>query len=217
VRLKNCGPRSRTLMTCRGGWRRSGNGAARAAPGASMAWAEPDEVIVHRPAGACDGCGADLAGAADLGLAQSFQQLEIPLITARRIQHDLYQARCGCGRASVAERPRGVPDSAVSIGPDLRALAVYLIVCQHVPVHRCAADRGRDRRAGLGRVRALVPGESRGADYGQGSQVRQDLVLADVGVLRLSGSGPVALVYPRRQAGDRHSQVLRRPGQPLRP
>jgi transposase len=31
-----------------------------------------------------------------------------------------------------------VPDSAVSTGPDLRALAVYLIVCQHVPVHRCA-------------------------------------------------------------------------------
>src|ERR1019366_3909087 len=27
-------------------------------PGASMTWAEPDEVIDHRPAGAC-GCGAD--------------------------------------------------------------------------------------------------------------------------------------------------------------
>jgi hypothetical protein len=30
-----------------------------------------------------------------------------------------------------------VPDSALSIGPRLRALAVYLVVFQHVPVERC--------------------------------------------------------------------------------
>jgi transposase len=102
-----------------------------------MAWAQPDEVIDHRPTGVC-GCGADLAGAADLGVARSFQQLEVPLITARRVQHDLHQARCGCGKVHVAARPEGVPDSAVSIGPDLRALAVYLVVFQHVPIERCA-------------------------------------------------------------------------------
>ena len=71
-----------------------------------MAWAEPDEVIDHRPAGVC-GCGADLAGAADLGVARSFQQLEVPLITARRVQHDLHQARCCCGEVHVAARPEG--------------------------------------------------------------------------------------------------------------
>ena len=107
------------------------------APGTSMTWAQPDEVINHRPAGVC-GCGADLAGAADLGVARSCQQLEVPLITARRVQHDLHQARCGCGEVHVAARPAGVPDSAVSIGPNVRALAVYLVVFQHVPVHRCA-------------------------------------------------------------------------------
>ena len=103
-----------------------------------MSWAEPDEVVDHRPAGACDDCGADLAGAADLGVAESFQQLEVPLITARRVQHDLHRARCGCGRAHVAARPQGVGGPAVSIGPDLRALAVYLVVFQHVPAERCA-------------------------------------------------------------------------------
>jgi transposase len=102
-----------------------------------MAWAEPDEVIDHRPAGAC-GCGADLASAADLGVARSFQQLEVPLITARRVQHDLHQARCCCGTVHVAARPEGVRGSVVSIGPNLRALAVYLVVFQHVPVERCA-------------------------------------------------------------------------------
>ena len=36
-----------------------------------------------------------------------------------------------------AARPAGVPDSALSTGPRLRALAVYLVVFQHVPVERC--------------------------------------------------------------------------------
>jgi hypothetical protein len=108
------------------------------APGAAMSWAEPDEVVDHRPAGACDGCGADLAGAADLGVRRSFQQLEMPLMAARRIQHDLHEVCCACGRAHVAARPDGVADAAVSIGPNLRALAVYLVVFQHVPIERCA-------------------------------------------------------------------------------
>ena len=102
-----------------------------------MTWAEPDEVIDHRPAGTCS-CGADLAQAADLGVARSHQQLEVPLVTARRIQHDLRETRCGCGAVHVADRPAGVPASPVSIGPNLRALAVYLVVYQHVPVQRCA-------------------------------------------------------------------------------
>jgi transposase len=106
------------------------------APGSAMTWAEPDEIIDHYPSGAC-GCGADLAGAEDLGVARSCQQLEIPEPAARRIQHDLHEVQCGCGAGHVAERPAGVPDAAVSIGPNLRALAVYLVVFQHVPVERC--------------------------------------------------------------------------------
>jgi transposase len=44
---------------------------------------------------------------------------------------------CGCGREHLAPRPPGVPDAPLSIGPDLRALAVYLVVFQHLPVERC--------------------------------------------------------------------------------
>ena len=44
---------------------------------------------------------------------------------------------CTCGREHTAARPPGVPGAAVSIGPALRALAVYLLVFQHVPVERC--------------------------------------------------------------------------------
>jgi Transposase IS66 family len=45
--------------------------------------------------------------------------------------------QCACGRTHVAARPAGVPDSALSIGPRLRALTVYLVIFQHVPVERC--------------------------------------------------------------------------------
>ncbi len=93
------------------------------APGAAMCWAEPGDTRDHYPEGAC-ACGEDLAGAADLGVARSFQQLEVPEPSAQRIQHDLHETVCGCGRHHVAARPPGVPDSPVSIGPNLRALAV---------------------------------------------------------------------------------------------
>jgi hypothetical protein len=106
------------------------------APGASMRWAVPDKVEPHRPAGACP-CGADLADADDLGVARSYQQLDIPEPSAVRVQHDLHTVACRCGREHTAARPPGVPDSAASIGPNLRALAVYLLVYQHVPVQRC--------------------------------------------------------------------------------
>jgi transposase len=106
------------------------------APGSAMTWAQPDETRDHYPQGMCP-CGRDLAGAEDLGVARSFQQLEIPEPSAQRIQHDLHRGLCGCGREHQAARPAGVPDSAVSIGPNLRALAVYLVVFQHLPIERC--------------------------------------------------------------------------------
>ena len=105
-------------------------------PGASMTWGVPDRTEDHYPGGACS-CGRDLADAEDLGVTRSFQQEEIPVAPAQRVQHDLHEARCACGRTHAAARPAGVPDSALSIGPRLRALAVYLVVFQHVPVERC--------------------------------------------------------------------------------
>jgi hypothetical protein len=105
-------------------------------PGASMTWEVPDRTEDHYPQGQC-ACGRDLADAADLGVARSYQQEEIPAAPAERVQHDLHEVRCACGRPHAAARPAGMPDSAVSVGPRLRALAVYLVVFQHVPVQRC--------------------------------------------------------------------------------
>ena len=86
-------------------------------PGASMTWEVPDRTEDHYPEGACS-CGADLADAADLGAARSFQQEEIPVAAAERVQHDLHSVKCACGKPHVAPRPAGVPDSALSIGPE---------------------------------------------------------------------------------------------------
>jgi transposase len=105
-------------------------------PGAAMRWEVPDRTEDSYPQGACS-CGRDLSDAADLGVARSFQQEEIPAAAAERVQHDLHSAECACGKTHVAPCPAGVPDSALSIGPRLRALAVYLVVFQHVPVERC--------------------------------------------------------------------------------
>jgi transposase len=105
-------------------------------PGAAMRWREPDEVVGHFPEGAC-ACGLDLAGAADLGVARSYQQEDVPEPRpAVRYQHDLHKARCACGRVHVAPRPAGVPDAPLSVGPRLSAVAVYLSVFQHIPVER---------------------------------------------------------------------------------
>ena len=97
---------------------------------------DPDEVVDHVPA-ACEGCGADLAGASTAGLVRR-QVHDIPTITPVVVEHRLHRRRCGCGTTTTAAAPAGVGAAAV-YGPNLRALAVYLLVFQHVPVARAAA------------------------------------------------------------------------------
>jgi hypothetical protein len=121
----------------RGGGKRK-PGRQPGAPGSHLAWSQnPDKRVPHFPEGSC-GCGADLAGAADLGVAASHQEVEIPLAPAQVIQHDLHAVACSCGRVHQAAAPAGAgAPGTVTCGLNLRALAVYLVVFQHVPVERC--------------------------------------------------------------------------------
>jgi transposase len=109
------------------------------APGSHLAWsASPDERVPHFPAGAC-ACGADLAAAADLGVAASHQIVDIPLETATVTQHDLHEVACGCGRVHRALPPAGAGAAGtVSYGLALQAWCVYLLAAHAIPVHRCA-------------------------------------------------------------------------------
>lgn len=113
-------------------------GKQRGAPGSGLAWREvPDQRVPHYPSGACE-CGADLAGALDLGVQRSHQVHEVPLVTVTVTQHDLHKVVCGCGREHTADRPGQVAGSPSSYGRNLQALVVYLVVFQHVPIERCA-------------------------------------------------------------------------------
>jgi len=97
--------------------------------------AVPDEIVEHVPT-ACAGCGAGLAQARPDGMVCR-QVHDIPPITARVVEHRLHRLRCRCGHRTRAEAPAGVAASAM-YGPNLRALAAYLVVYQHVPVARAA-------------------------------------------------------------------------------
>ncbi len=134
-------------MTCPAGppRRRSRSGAGRkpgkqpGAPGAHLEWAPaPDRALPHFPAGRCE-CGADLAAAADLGVAASHQVIDVPAQTATVTQHDLHEVACGCGRIHRAEPPPGTgAPRTVTYGLQIQALVVYLIAVHAIPVHRCA-------------------------------------------------------------------------------
>ena len=109
------------------------------APGLHLAWsADPDRTVPHFPRGACT-CGADLAGAADLGVAASHQEIEIPEMTATVIQHDLHEVACACGRAHRAAPPPGTGAPAPSpTGPGCRPGAC---TCWPRTPSRCTGPR----------------------------------------------------------------------------
>lgn len=96
---------------------------------------DPDEVVEHVP-DACACCGRDLAGASAAGMVRR-QVHDIPTIRPVVVEHRLHKRRCECGTTTTAAAPAGV-GAAACYGPNLRALAVYLLVSQHVPVARTA-------------------------------------------------------------------------------
>ena len=109
------------------------------APGSHLVWSQdPDRRVPYFPQGAC-ACGADLAGAADLGVAASHQEIDIPQMAAQVIQHDLHEVACRCGLVHRAPAPAGAGAAGtVTYGISLQAWCVYLMAVHAIPVHRCA-------------------------------------------------------------------------------
>lgn len=65
------------------------------------------------------------------------QRTDVPSVTAQVIETRFHTVACGCGARTGAPVPADVPDTP-TYGPNLQALAVYLVVYQHVPVERAA-------------------------------------------------------------------------------
>jgi transposase len=119
----------------RGGPKRA-RGKQPGAPGSHLAWTDsPNERRDLFPQGCCD-CGRDLAGARDLGVADRYQQHEIPQVSVKITQYDSHQVECGCGKTHTAARPEGARPGPVGYGPNLQAFSVFLMVAHYVPAHR---------------------------------------------------------------------------------
>ena len=104
------------------------------APGSALEFvADPDEVIDHEPV-SCGGCGGDLSDAIDGGWVAR-QVRDVPLVTVTVTEHRMHKRLCSCGAVTSANAPGGVV-APVCYGANLRAIAVYLVVFQHVPVER---------------------------------------------------------------------------------
>ncbi|MFD9286661.1 IS66 family transposase [Streptomyces mirabilis] len=107
------------------------------AGGAGLAMAaEPDVTTDHLPV-ACSGCGSALGESDSIGFERR-QVRDIPLVTVTVTEHRAHRCRCACGTVTTSAMPQGVAGSPSSYGANLRALAVYLLVFQHVPVERTA-------------------------------------------------------------------------------
>ena len=96
----------------------------------------PDEVVVHEP-GACTGCGGTLTGEDRPAGVLRRQVFDIPKSTVRVVEHRLLARRCVCGTVTQAPAPAGVSAPA-QYGPHAAAIAVYLVLGQHLPVARTA-------------------------------------------------------------------------------
>jgi len=96
---------------------------------------EPDERLRHEP-GPCAGCGADLAGASEVGMERR-QVFDLPPMTVRVTEHQLIARRCACGATTCATAPEGVR-APVQYGPRISAIILYLYVGQFLSKKRTA-------------------------------------------------------------------------------
>lgn len=97
---------------------------------------KPDATEDHVPA-ACRDCGDVLDKNDSIGFERR-QVRDIPLSTVTVTEHRAHRCRCACGAVTAEPMPGQIAGSPSSYGPNLRALAVYLLVFQHIPVERTA-------------------------------------------------------------------------------
>ena len=95
----------------------------------------PDEVLVHEPA-VCGGCGESLADAPVVS-TESRQVFDLPPIKLWITEHRIQHRRCSCGCVTMADVPAGVGAPA-QYGSRVRALGVYMLSVQHLPLKRTA-------------------------------------------------------------------------------
>jgi transposase len=146
--------------------------------GCLAAVAEADEVITHTPV-CCGGCGRDLSGAPVDGCERR-QVFDLPQVRLLVREHVCERRRCACGHQTIGSFPAGV-SAPTQYGPRVRALAMYLIVRQHLPYERTAELFADWLGAGIS-TGTLANYVARGAEDLQGflDQVHRQIITAPV-------------------------------------
>jgi len=101
-----------------------------------QAVADPDVRLTHRP-DACCGCGGGLGSGVVVGEVRR-QVFDIPTPQVIVTEHVAQTVRCGCGSETTAAFPPEATAPAC-YGADVKAMAIYLLVVQHLPYERAAA------------------------------------------------------------------------------
>ena len=105
-------------------------------PGKTAQPRTPDERRVAPLPPTCSCCGEDLTGAPVVGVERR-QVIDVPAVEAVVTEHVAEKRRCPCGTVTVGVFPAEAT-APVCWGPGVRALAVYLMNRQHLPVERTA-------------------------------------------------------------------------------
>lgn len=100
--------------------------------------ANPDRVVVHRPA-ECRECGCPLDDVPPMpGAGERRQVIDLPPLRLETVEHHSHLIRCPeCAHRNCAPFPAEVPDC-VQYGPNIKALCVYLMSYQLLPYERTA-------------------------------------------------------------------------------
>jgi len=94
----------------------------------------PDEIISHTP-DYCNGCGSELDSTKGV-LSIRRQEIVIPPITPKYIEHRAYQCTCNrCGISTIGEIPHHLKVN-IQYGKNIQAFVTYLSVYQLIPSRR---------------------------------------------------------------------------------
>ncbi len=102
----------------------------------------PDEIVVHAPQ-VCAGCGGSLADA-EISATVRRQVVDVAVVTPTVTEHQAQTRRCACCQTTTAASFPDEVRAPVSYGPRVKAVVVYLLARQHIPI-----DRAREAMADL--------------------------------------------------------------------
>ena len=92
-----------------------------------------DEVVIHQP-DRCESCDIDLAGIEPESMERR-QVFDIPDPVVKCTEHVLVKKRCPCGCLNSSKFPEEAIGT-TCYGPNIRAIGLYLLTAQHIPVER---------------------------------------------------------------------------------